>query len=125
MHHSRILTAFAFVSVAILAVPTYVTSQTTTDKLEQKAKSAAQANETNAPESKPTSKAKPRRSGPELDVNEATFEQFRELGMSVTQATRVIAYRERQDGFAAVEDLEAVPGLPKKLMDEIRDQLTA
>jgi len=42
MHHSRVLTAFAFVSVAILAAPTYVTSQTTTDKLEQKAKSAAQ-----------------------------------------------------------------------------------
>jgi len=42
MYQSKILTAFAFVSVAILAVPTYVTSQTTTDKMQQKAKSAAQ-----------------------------------------------------------------------------------
>jgi len=42
MHHSRILTAFAFVSVVILAAPTYVTSQTTTDKMQRKAKSAAQ-----------------------------------------------------------------------------------
>jgi DNA uptake protein ComE-like DNA-binding protein len=37
----------------------------------------------------------------------------------------VIAYRERQDGFSTVDDLEGVPGLPKKLMTEIRDQLTA
>jgi DNA uptake protein ComE-like DNA-binding protein len=44
--------------------------------------------------------------------------------MSVTQATRVIAYRERQDGFDSVEALEAVPGIPKKFLSEIRDQLT-
>jgi len=41
MHHSRFLSAFAFASVAILATPAYVTSQTTTDKLEREAKSAA------------------------------------------------------------------------------------
>ena len=60
-----------------------------------------------------------------LDLNKATFEQFREIGMSVTQATRVIAYRERQEGFDSVEALETVPGIPKKLLDEIKDQLTA
>jgi osmotically-inducible protein OsmY len=42
MHRSRFLNAFAFASVAILAAPAYVTSQTTTEKLEQEAKSAAQ-----------------------------------------------------------------------------------
>ncbi len=42
MQHSRVLTVLAFVSVATLAVPTYVTSQTTTDKMGQKAKNAAQ-----------------------------------------------------------------------------------
>jgi hyperosmotically inducible periplasmic protein len=41
MHRARFLSAFAFASVAILAAPTYVTSQTTTDKLERGAKSAA------------------------------------------------------------------------------------
>ena len=41
MHRFRILSAFAFASVAILAAPTYVTPQTTTDKMEQKAKSVA------------------------------------------------------------------------------------
>jgi competence ComEA-like helix-hairpin-helix protein len=71
------------------------------------------------------SKPKPRRSGPALDVNTATFEELRELGMSVTQATRVIAYRERQDGFDSVDDLERVPGIPKAFAAEIKDQLTA
>jgi hyperosmotically inducible periplasmic protein len=42
MHHLRFLSAFAFASVAILAAPAYVTSQTMTDKLEREAKSAAQ-----------------------------------------------------------------------------------
>ena len=69
-------------------------------------------------------KARPRRRGGPLDVNKASFEQFRELGMSVTEATRVIAYRERRNGFQSVDDLDAVPGLSKKLT-KIRDQLTA
>jgi hyperosmotically inducible protein len=42
MHHLRILSTFAFASAVILAAPTYVASQTTIDKMEQKAKSAAQ-----------------------------------------------------------------------------------
>ena len=45
--------------------------------------------------------------------------------MSVTEATRVIAYRERKDGFESVDGLDRVPGIPKKLLDEIKDQLTA
>ena len=43
MHHVRILSAFALASVAILVAPTYGASQTTTaDKIEQKARGAAQ-----------------------------------------------------------------------------------
>ena len=38
MNRFRILSAFALASATILAAPTYVTSQTTTDKIEQKAK---------------------------------------------------------------------------------------
>jgi DNA uptake protein ComE-like DNA-binding protein len=45
--------------------------------------------------------------------------------MSVTQATRVIAYRERQSGFSSVDDLDTVPGLPETLLTEIKEQLTA
>jgi DNA uptake protein ComE-like DNA-binding protein len=60
-----------------------------------------------------------------LDLNDATFEQLRSLGMSVTQATRVIAYRERQDGFADIDDLDAVPGFPKAFLAELKQELTA
>jgi hyperosmotically inducible periplasmic protein len=41
MQHWSFLAALALASAAILVAPTYVTSQTTTDKMEQKAKSAA------------------------------------------------------------------------------------
>lgn len=58
MHHSTILTAFAFASVAILAAPTYVMSQTTADKIEQKAKSAAREVKTEVTDSWLTAKTK-------------------------------------------------------------------
>jgi hyperosmotically inducible protein len=41
MHHLRVFSAFAFALVAVLAAPTYGAPQTT-DKIEQKARSAAQ-----------------------------------------------------------------------------------
>jgi DNA uptake protein ComE-like DNA-binding protein len=69
------------------------------------------------------SKATGRRGDP-VDVNKATVEEFRELGMSITQATRVIAYRDRHDGFDSVDELDGVPGVSEKLMTELRDQLT-
>ena len=58
MHHSRILSALAFASVAILAAPTYATSQTTTDKMEQKVKNAAQDVTTEVTDSWLTAKTK-------------------------------------------------------------------
>ena len=60
-----------------------------------------------------------------IDVNNATFEQFRELGMTVTQATRVIAYRDRAGGFGQVDDLDAVPGFPKDFLGELKERFTA
>jgi hyperosmotically inducible periplasmic protein len=41
MRHSGFLTAFAFASLVLLAVPTSVASQTTTDTMERKARSTA------------------------------------------------------------------------------------
>ena len=69
-------------------------------------------------------RAKPKRQGKLIDVNEATFEQLRDLGMSITQATRVIAYRERQDGFESLDDLDSIPGLPQTVMAELKESLT-
>jgi DNA uptake protein ComE-like DNA-binding protein len=58
-----------------------------------------------------------------VDLNRATFEQLRELGFSVTQATRVITYRERQSGFDSVDDLSGVPGMPRTFLNEVRSKL--
>jgi competence ComEA-like helix-hairpin-helix protein len=62
--------------------------------------------------------------GDQLDLNSATFEDLRELGFSVTQATRVITYRERQNGFKSVDDLADVPGMPGEFLTEVRNRLT-
>jgi DNA uptake protein ComE-like DNA-binding protein len=59
----------------------------------------------------------------DLDINEASFEQLRELGLSVTQSARVIAYRDTRRGFDSLDELDEVPGLPKEVRAELRAQL--
>jgi osmotically-inducible protein OsmY len=58
MHRSRILGVLVFASVAILAAPASVMAQSTTDKMEQKAKGAAQATKTGISDSWLTAKTK-------------------------------------------------------------------
>jgi len=58
VRHLNILGAFALASATILAAPMYGTSQTTTDKIEQKAKSAARDAKTEVTDSWLTAKTK-------------------------------------------------------------------
>jgi O-antigen ligase/DNA uptake protein ComE-like DNA-binding protein len=58
-----------------------------------------------------------------VSLNAGSFEDYRELGMSVTQAKRVIAYRERVGGYSAVHDLDQVPGFPKAFLAELKRKL--
>ena len=58
MRHLNILGAFALASATILAAPMYGTSQTTTDKIEQKAMSAARDAKTEVTDSWLTAKTK-------------------------------------------------------------------
>ncbi|MGA9636511.1 MAG: helix-hairpin-helix domain-containing protein, partial [Solirubrobacterales bacterium] len=62
--------------------------------------------------------------GDRTNINLATFEQLREVGFSVTQATRVITYRERQSGFKSLDDLAKVPGMPPEFLHEAKPKLT-
>ena len=91
---------------------------------EEAAREAEKRTEEKAAEVEKGDRAKPKRQGKLINVNEATFEQLRDLGMSVTQATRVIAYRERQEGFETLDDLDSVPGFPKTMMAELKESLT-
>ena len=59
-----------------------------------------------------------------VNLNSATFEQLREAGLSVTQATRILAYRERFGGYSSVEDLEKVPGFPADLIESLSSRIT-
>jgi DNA uptake protein ComE-like DNA-binding protein len=40
--------------------------------------------------------------------------------LSVTQATRVLAYRERLGGYRSVDDLDQVPGFPRDFLAEFK-----
>ena len=57
------------------------------------------------------------------ELNSATFEQLRELGLSVTQAIRVVTYRERQHGFTSLDDLDGIPGMRRSLLRKVKPNL--
>lgn len=62
--------------------------------------------------------------GGAIDINAAGFEELRSVGLSVTQATRVMAYRERFGGYGSVEDLARVPGFTPDVIEALRGQIT-
>ncbi len=59
-----------------------------------------------------------------VNLNTASFEELREADLSVTQATRILAYRERFGGYASVEDLEKVPGFPAETVAGLGGRFT-
>ena len=59
-----------------------------------------------------------------IDLNAVTFEQLRERNLSVTQATRLLAHRERMGGFRSVDDLDQVAGFPQDLLVDLKSQST-
>jgi DNA uptake protein ComE-like DNA-binding protein len=62
--------------------------------------------------------------GDVVGLNSASFEQLRELGMSVTQARRVITYRDDRDGFDSVDGLDEIPGFPRAFLAQLKGKLT-
>lgn len=59
-----------------------------------------------------------------LDVNEASFEQFRALGLSVSQCARVIATRDIRGGFKSLDELGEIEGLSSSAVRELKERLT-
>jgi competence protein ComEA len=56
-----------------------------------------------------------------LDLNTASFEQLRDVGLSVTQAARLIGQREQHGGFGSVDDVDGVVGLPRDVKQSLKD----
>jgi competence protein ComEA len=59
-----------------------------------------------------------------IHLNAATFEQLRAEGLSVTQATRLLAHRERVGRFNTVDDLDQIPGLPQDFLQDLKSRST-
>jgi DNA uptake protein ComE-like DNA-binding protein len=55
-----------------------------------------------------------------IDLNVVSFEQLREEGLSVTQATRLLAHRERVGRFQSVDEIDEIPGLPSELAEDLK-----
>ena len=58
-----------------------------------------------------------------LSINDATYEDLRALGLSVTQAGRVLARRERTGPFSSVDELDLIPGFGSDFLDELKPRL--
>ena len=58
--------------------------------------------------------------GSTIDLNSVTFEQLRAENLSVTQATRLLAHRERLGRFGSVDDLDEVPGFPQDVLEDLK-----
>jgi competence protein ComEA len=59
-----------------------------------------------------------------IDLNSITFEQLRAENLSVTQATRLLAHRERLGRFGSVDELDEVPGFPEDVLAELKSRST-
>jgi competence protein ComEA len=73
----------------------------------------------------PLSPAPPRAAaGTMVDLNSGTSDEFRSLGMSVTQARRVIEFREQNGGYSSVDDLDRLVGFPRDFLAQTKQRLT-
>jgi capsular exopolysaccharide synthesis family protein len=57
-----------------------------------------------------------------LDLNEVTYDDLRSLDLTITQARRLIAYRERRGGFSSLDEIDDVPGFPDEVLEELKDR---
>lgn len=59
-----------------------------------------------------------------VSLSNADFDELRQLGMSVTQARRVIRYCDEHGGFSTVDELSQVPGFSRVFVRGVIDRLT-
>ena len=59
-----------------------------------------------------------------LNINEASYDQLRKLGLSVTQTGRVLASRDQGGGFKSLDELDSIPGFPRSFLSELKAKVT-
>jgi DNA uptake protein ComE-like DNA-binding protein len=74
------------------------------------------------PQPEPPAPAPPAasRAGDTIELNNVTFEQLRGHGLSVTQATRLLAHRERVGRFQSIDEIDEIPGLPREFAEDLK-----
>ena len=73
------------------------------------------------PSSPSTAKSKEADDSGPIDLNTASFEALRALGLSITQSARVISQREQMRGFRSLEDIDSLFGLPRATKAFLRE----
>jgi DNA uptake protein ComE-like DNA-binding protein len=91
-------------------------------RIEELQSALANANHSAGPATKPSLQPAPAKKG-KADLNSATFEELRDLGLSVTQCARLISYRDSRQGFDSLDEIDAVPGFPDELRRTLKDQI--
>ena len=100
-------------------------SKATEPETETAGDSADEATAESVPEPEPPPAERNEAPPPEgvTSLSQASFEELRELGMSVTQAKRIIRHRDAHGGFRSVDELDDVPGFPKSFLSEMKGRL--
>ena len=73
---------------------------------------------------KPTTESWAKLPRGKLDVNEASFEQFRALGLSVSQCARLIATRDIRGGFKSLEEIDEIDGMSPSAIEKLNERAT-
>jgi DNA uptake protein ComE-like DNA-binding protein len=58
-----------------------------------------------------------------LELNTVTVEGLRGLGLSITQAARIVTRRDATGGFGSLDELDEVPGIPSEQRAALRERL--
>jgi DNA uptake protein ComE-like DNA-binding protein len=66
----------------------------------------------------------PERGGGRLDINRISFEQLRDLGLTVTQAARLLASRDARGRFRSLDELNDLVGFSRELLEQLRQRLS-
>ena len=61
--------------------------------------------------------------GEQLDLNRASFEELRALGISKTQATRVISAREAAGAYASLDELNGLSGFSPEQLEAFKSSV--
>jgi len=67
-----------------------------------------------------------RRNGPpkQLNLNRATIDDLWSVGLTRTQAMRLVAQRARQGDFVSLDELDDLPGFPRGRIASLKQRVT-